>query len=404
MKLFQRLLVAPAALGLFVPMTATNATEVNLEDISIYSEVETSIHSDVESIDFSNSFNNNDRSTENLLAGGEGLGLGSPDSDSFSSTTVASFSTDFILGAVDGSSNEQVSAGYSYQIDLSTSFTGEDSFFVSIDAGNAGDPLAEMDLNSGGDGLTVDGIGYQFPLGNKTQVVVGESIDGSSLYNTACVYGGFTNTLDDCGNASSAFTTVGDDSTGLSISYDIGGGFTGALGLATASGANGIFGKATQDFVGGQLSYNADNYGISVTYADREEQKMFIRNSQETPISEYLLDSFYYGFNAYYKPDSAALPSLSVGYELGDLAGLTEDTDQWFAGVQWDELGPGTLGAAVGTAGAIGEESEELLMYEAFYAYQVNDSMTITPAIYVQETAAGSEDLTGLVVKTSFSF
>ena len=276
MKLFQRLLVAPAALGLFVPMTATNATEVNLEDISIYSEVETSIQSDVENIDFSSSFDREDSSTKNLFAGGEGLV--SPDADSFSSTTVASFSTDFILGAVDGSSNEQVSAGYSYQIDLSTSFTGEDSFFVSIDAGNAGAPLEEMDLNSGGDGLTVDGIGYQFPIGDKTQVVVGESIDGSSLYNTACVYGGFTNTLDDCGNASSAFTTVGDDSLGLSISYDIGAGFTGAMGLATAAGANGIFGKATKDLVGGQLSYNADNYGISVTYADTEGNKKFIKN------------------------------------------------------------------------------------------------------------------------------
>jgi len=397
------LLVAPAALGLFVPMTATNATEVNLEDISIYSEVETSIQSDVENIDFSSSFDREDSSTKNLFAGGEGLV--SPDSDSFSSTTVASFSTDFILGAVDGSSNEQVSAGYSYQIDLSTSFTGEDSFFVSIDAGNAGAPLEEMDLNSGGDGLTVDGIGYQFPIGDKTQVVVGESIDGSSLYNTACVYGGFTNTLDDCGNASSAFTTVGDDSTGLSISYDIGSGFTGAIGLATAAGANGMFGKATKDYVGGQLSYNADNYGISVTYADTEGNKKFIKNSQETPISEYLLDSFFWGLNAYYKPDSAAFPSISVGYEIGDYAGLEEDTDQWFAGIQWDEFGPGTLGAAVGTAGPQGEDTtDDLLMYEAFYSYTINDSMTVTPAFYIQETATGSDDITGYVVKTSFSF
>ena len=47
MKLFQRLLVAPAALGLLSPLAA-NATEVNLNDMSNYS--------DVESIDFANSF------------------------------------------------------------------------------------------------------------------------------------------------------------------------------------------------------------------------------------------------------------------------------------------------------------------------------------------------------------
>ena len=49
MKLFQHLLVAPAALGLFSPLAA-NATEVNLNDIASYS--------DVESIDFANSFDN----------------------------------------------------------------------------------------------------------------------------------------------------------------------------------------------------------------------------------------------------------------------------------------------------------------------------------------------------------
>ena len=50
MKLFQRLLVAPAALGLLVPMTATNATEFNLKDVSSYSS-----NSEVESIsNFSN--------------------------------------------------------------------------------------------------------------------------------------------------------------------------------------------------------------------------------------------------------------------------------------------------------------------------------------------------------------
>ena len=49
MKLFQRLLVAPAALGLFSPL-ASNATEVNLNEIANYS--------DVESIEIVNHFDN----------------------------------------------------------------------------------------------------------------------------------------------------------------------------------------------------------------------------------------------------------------------------------------------------------------------------------------------------------
>ena len=83
----------------------------------------------------------------------------------------------------------------------------------------------------------------------------------------------------------------------------------------------------------------------------------------------------------------------------------TSDTTQWFVGVQWDEMGPGTLGAAMGSAGAIVDGAEEPQMYEVFYSYPLNDGMTITPAFFVREIAGvGTEDETGVVVKTSFSF
>ena len=97
MKLFKSLLVAPAALGLLAPMAAT-ANEVTVND-----------------------FNPSIENT--LLAGGEGLVTGSSYDGSFSETTSASFSADFAIGAVDGASNEKVTTGFGYQIDLSTSFT-----------------------------------------------------------------------------------------------------------------------------------------------------------------------------------------------------------------------------------------------------------------------------------------
>ena len=47
----------------------------------------------------------------------------------------------------------------------------------------------------------------------------------------------------------------------------------------------------------------------------------------------------------------------------------------------------------------------DVLMYEAYYSYPVNDGMTITPLIYVKEkTSATDKDETGIMVKTSFSF
>ena len=45
------------------------------------------------------------------------------------------------------------------------------------------------------------------------------------------------------------------------------------------------------------------------------------------------------------------------------------------------------------------------MMYEIYYSYEVNDGMTITPLIYIQEDKETQKpDRTGIMVKTSFSF
>ena len=377
MKLFKSLLVAPATIGLLAPISAT-ANEVTINDFNPAEEL----------------------AITNSRVDGLEARLNNFEAGSFSSTTSASFSVDFAIGAVDGkdvvkktlanalfvdSSNETVQTAYGYQIDLSTSFTGEDALSVSLDAGAGGSALSELDLNSGGDGLIVDGITYSFPLGDKITVLFGDSTDGSALYSTACVYGGFTNTLDDCGNYSSAFTTTGTSSVGFSASYDIGNGFTGAIGYAgSGTATTGLMGSGT-DFYGGQLTYTGDSFGASVTYADLDTATAW-------------------GLNGYYAFDSG-LPSISVGYEFTENEGTTADQTQWFAGLQWDELGPGTFGIAAGNKGPQKDGGTEEFAYEAFYAYSVNDSMTITPAVFILENnGTGETDETGVVVKTSFSF
>jgi len=395
MKLFKSLLVAPAALGLLAPMSAT-ANELNLNDVSGYSSSE-----EVENI---SEFNSAELAVTNSRVDGIEARLNNYEAGSFSSTTAASFSVDMAIGAVDGNASETVGTAYGYQIDLSTSFTGEDSLNVAIDSGDGFSSLAELDLNDTTDKLTVDGITYTFPVGEKLTVLVGDSTDGSALYSTACVYGGFTNTLDDCGNASSAFTSPSNGAT-LSASYDIGNGFTGALGYAGEGTGEGLMTKAGTDMFGGQLSYAADSYGVSVTYANVEDATKSYASS--TAREEFLNETSYWGLNAYWTPDSTgSMPSVSVGYESGDVEGSnTDDTTQWFVGLQWDEIGSGTFGVAAGSNGATKENADELMAYEAFYSYPINDGMTITPAIFIKETAGATvDDETGIVVKTSFSF
>ena len=385
MKLFKSLLIAPATLGLLAPVSA-NATEINLNEISNYSDIET--------VEFENSFNKDDSNVDSLLAGGEGLVDDLSHDGGFSETTTASFTANFYLGSTDtddGSStandtDDTIMAGYDFQIGLNTSFTGEDSLDITIDSGNAGGAgYAEFAGDNTTDFLKVDGVSYTFPLGGAT-VFVGDNTDGSMLFTTACVYGGPSNTLDDCGNVNAGITG---GSVSAGASYDFGNGFTVASGMQTST--DGVLTEESLDGVALNGAYTGESYGVSLTYSSVETST----TEEDTAVA----------LNAYYTPEG--LPSISVGYETVDIGGAASTVDEkesFFTGLTWDEVGPGSLGVAVGYSNIL-ESADEEYQYEAYYEYPVNDGMTITPLVFVKEvSAAGKDDTTGMMVKTTFSF
>ena len=381
MKLFKSLLVAPATLGLLAPVAAT-ANEVTISDFTPAEQL----------------------AITNSRVDGLEARLNNFEAGSFSETTTASFSVDFAIGAVDGKDttttvtdgDEDLQATYGFQIDLNTSFTGEDSLDISIDAGNGSSDgaLAELDLNgySGtttgdADELTVDGISYTFPLGDAT-AFIGDNTDGSMLFTTACVYGGPSNTLDDCANVNAGITGGG---VSIGAAYDFGSGFTIAGGAQFVE--TGIADKEEDDAYAVNLAYTADSYGLSLSYANVEDGA---NNNTYTAV------------NGYYSFDNGL--NVSAGFEFGSLDNATsaaDETESYFIGIN-GEVGPGELGAALGTYGTMKEASSvmpERLMYEAYYSYPVNDGMTITPLIYtVEADGASDQDETGIMVKTSFSF
>ena len=71
-------------------------------------------------------------------------------------------------------------------------------------------------------------------------------------------------------------------------------------------------------------------------------------------------------------------------------------------GLSFAEVGPGSLDIGMGTTGNFKDSDTEYYIYEASYAYPVNDGVTITPGVYVREQAGAAQ--TGIAVKTSFSF
>ena len=393
MKLFHKLLVAPATLGLLAPFSVV-ANEINVNQIAQYGI-------DREEL-IEEEFNSNTFSAEQtLLAGGEGL-VDSYDGG-FSESTVASFSADFLLGGTDGDAATQldpeaVTATYSFEIGLTTSFTGEDELLVQIGSGNtiaANALTTALDFgNANVDALKVKDLHYTRPFGEKLLVSVGDSMDVSKQFSGACAYSAFTDALGDCGTGNSA--GVGGDVT-LSASYDIGSGFTLGAGLSGSEGSttDGFFTKESNDLYGIQLAYAADSYGAAISYAN-----------SDTPTT----DTVYWGVNGYYTLDTAFLDSISVGYEIGNpTAG--EDSAGYFVGLTSTEIGPGSFSLGMGTnndvAGStlIVENADDIYVYELSYSWSINDSTSATVGGFIQERIeADGDDLTGVALSTSFSF
>ena len=361
MKLFKQLLVAPAALGLLAPISAS-ASEVNFDAISSYSE-------DVVEVDL-NSFKPLS-SKETLLSGGEGL-VDSHDHDgSFSETTSASFGVDFVVGAEDGASSEATSFGYQMGIGLETSFTGEDSLSATIDIGDGVSGALAFDDTD--DVLTLDGLTYTFPVGGAT-AMVGDSTDISAVYTGACAYSAFTDYMGNCGTGNS--NGVGGNGATAAMSYAFDSGFSLAGGVSSTETS--ILTAEGSDTFGIEAAYSGDSYGVSVAYTDAET-------------------TTYWGINGTYAFDFA---TLSAGVESED-ADASDSATGFFVGLSFAEVGAGSLDIGMGTTGNFTDTDTEYYTYEASYAYPVNDGMTITPGVYIVE---GATDVTGFAVKTSFSF
>jgi len=378
MKLFQKLLVAPAALGLLTPLTLS-ASEVNLDAISNYSnnnfEIDENLFTEESKKDL-------------LLSGGEGLVDTSDTIGGFSETTTASFGVEFGVGAVDGGDtdfSEATTFDYSMGIGLETSFTGEDSLSATIDIGSTGEggsilasPFA-FNYNATEDVLVLDGLTYTFPVGGAT-VMVGDNTDISAVYTGACAYTAFTDYAGNCGTGNSV--GLGGNGATAAMSYAFDSGFSLAGGVSSTPDT--ILSEEGDDAYGIEAAYTADSWGVAVAYSD-------IESADDG-------DATFWGINGMYAFDFA---TISAGLESEN----PDDGDTgtgFFVGLSFPEVGAGSLDLSITTEGNFADGDEEYYGYEASYAYPVNDGMTITPGIAYVETEDGDVTLFG--VKTSFSF
>ena len=461
MKLFQKLIAAPAIISLASGF-AVNAAEINSTDLSDYTNSNNLVslgdfksdtlfpgdwaYDSLKDLTNSPKFNGNSvtrleaaAELNNLIAGGEGLmngaainrlsdELGSElaimkgrvdglearvngiEAGSFSSTTSMDGGAAFLIGTADGGSSEAVTTEYVWDIDLDTSFTGEDKLEVGIAAGNSPgtDTGSVLDFGEAtADALKVIDINYTFPLGENLTMKVGDSLKVSKSFDNACAYSGLTDELGHCGDHK-AHQAGGDATVGAQ--YDFGNGFTIGAGISGEGGStDGLFNKQSTDVYGANAAYSNENLAISVAYATVESETQTDNGTKKD-----LLDSVYWGvIGSYTFDDPAPLSTISIGYGTGSVdsnpaagsANITTESSSWFVGLGFDEVGPGSVGIAVGTDGLIDDGTDEDMLYEAYYSFDINDGMSQTVGVYYQENnAAGSEDETGIVALTEFSF
>ena len=408
MKLFQKLIVAPATLGLLIP-SAAFAEEIKLAELSNYSSSK-----EVKSIsDFNTA---EELAVTNSRVDGLESRFNNFEAGSFSETTTMSGSAGFLIGAesLDGDANEALMTEYFFEIDLNTSFTGDDKLNIELETGNhmgagVGKDKEGIDWGSdNGDTLKVTDLNYTFPLGGWT-VAVGDSMDASKTWPNACAMNNMVDNLGDCGAANSVDLS-GDVS--FSASRGFGDGWEGGLGISADSGetTRGMFTKEGDDMYGVALGYETETYGFTVAYSMKE--KTDLESGDDKTVSGYKAsfdatdpqtDTTYYGLVGYYSPESVPV-TFSGGVELTDVEGTDTDKTQWTVGVS-TELGEGTLSANLGTNGAIADNAAEEMAYDLSYEYPINDSTSITPFVYiVEEKAANKDDAVGLGTFVSFSF
>ena len=134
------MLVASAAVGLFVP-TATQASDVlNLEGMNDYSRSKKSSKR-IDNKTFINDINEDMAVLKGRVDGIEAQ-QNSIEAGAFSSTTSMDGKAVMWIGGVDGGNNlggtEATQTGYTYTMNLNTSFSGDDNLYVRLKAGENG--------------------------------------------------------------------------------------------------------------------------------------------------------------------------------------------------------------------------------------------------------------------------
>ncbi len=418
MKLFQQMLVAGASLSLLAPVAAQAADVVNIEEINSYARSQKK-SSRLDSKTFINEVSED---IANLKGRVDGLEAKQNvlEAGGFSDTTVMNGKAIFDIGGVENSSgnlSEAIGFQYTHQLNLNTSFTGDDDLYVRLKTGNATDVFSSKTYgtylsssNGNDDTIKVDKIWYSFPIGENNTVWIGPKIENYYMHGaTPSIYKPITKQFKLGGNGAAY---------GASTDSGIGWAYKGDNGFSLSSNVVSKQNKTTNGFLtdesntnwSTQVAYTTDTYHVSLISALKYNGWTDSYYTTSLGKARPNGNSTNYGLRGYWRPDSEsqAIPEISAGYDISTVEGQDADTDAYFVGLTWKDAfqADDKIGIALGQPQTADTDTVTPFTWEAYYSYKVNDSITVSPAIFgaTDRTGTSGVDITGAVVQTTFKF
>ena len=191
------------------------------------------------------------------------------------------------------------------------------------------------------------------------------------------------------------------------------------MGLVLNGDSTGFFTPAGVSKWDTQIAFTKPRYHLSVTHSNA--QNWTSQSYNATALGENTAtDSIGYAFRAYWIPPESgtAMPEVSFGYDTKDwedaAAGTPDQANSWMIGLTWkdsfqpdDKIGLAWTQPLKVTELAGGGETNEVdpSLWEVYYSWKLNDSVSMTPAIFGgQDIWEDDDDIFGAVVTTTFKF
>ena len=425
------MLVAGTALSLIAPVASQASDTVNLEEMNSYVRSE-KFSSKFDSKTFVNEVNDNLAQIKSRVDGLEAR-QNNFEAGSFSDTTTMDGKAVFTVGALDAddslsSLNESFKFQYMYVMNLNTSFTGDDNLYVRLKTGNGdktsssqkdkpfnetatGTYLSSANMN--GDVFKVDKMWYSMPLGDKFTFTAGPKIENYYMHGTTpSIYKPVLKQFTLGGNAS-AYGASTSPGAGLTWTGDSGLAFSTNFTSQKGNESGGLLTDQVKTSWATQIGYTKPQYSVSAIvnqkYNDWEDSYFSTSSGKDRTYND--KGSTNIGLRGWWRPEETgtATPSISVGFDTSETdADSNSNTTMYFVGLTWQDMfqADDRIGIAFGQPQKREDETTDPFAWEAYYQFQVNDSVSVTPAVFggVDRNGSADADLTGVVVETTFKF